>query len=441
MTSELKIIVGLGKTGISSVRYLAKLGCNLTVVDNRLDPPGLQELQQNFPKIPVYLGNFDQNLLLQADELIISPGVSMSEPAIAKCLKQGIKVTGDIELFTRATATPIVAITGSNGKSTVTSLVGAMVEAAGKKVGVGGNLGVPALDLLKNQADFYVLELSSFQLETTQSLSTQAAVVLNISEDHMDRYPNLATYLATKQRIYKNCQVAIVNRDEYPTYANLNLPPKVIGFCCSKPQNEDFGIDAGYLVHNSKKLLPLDALKIKGLHNAANALAALALGTAVDLPLDAMLLAMRNFPGLPHRCQWIAKINGVDWYNDSKGTNVGATKSAIEGLGNSSNPQNKIVLIAGGVGKGADFSSLTYPVTKYVRTVVLIGKDAPLIAKALANSSKILHASTLAEAVAICAKAALPGDKVLLSPACASLDMFNNFEHRGEVFITEVQQL
>ena len=427
--SNLKIIVGLGKTGMSCVRYLAKQGFNLAVVDSRVDPPGLAELRQNFPDIQVYLGGFDEDILSQANELIISPGVALSEPAIAACLKRGIKAIGDIELFARATKTPIVAITGSNGKSTVTSIVGAMVEAAGIKVGVGGNLGKPALDLLSEEADFYVLELSSFQLETTKSLQAEAAVVLNISSDHMDRYRDLAEYLTAKQRIYSGCRAAVINRDDPLSYDNVVLPQKTISF----------GVDDGYLMYGNEKLLLADELKIKGRHNAVNALAALALGKAINLPLSAMIKALRDFPGLPHRCQWIAKINNIDWYNDSKGTNVGATGSAIEGLGVEC--KGKIILIAGGIAKDKDFSLLHDPVARYARAVVLIGKDAELIERALTGASKILHASSMADAVAISNREALSGDAVLLSPACTSFDMFNNFEHRGEVFAMEVKKL
>ncbi|MBU0744634.1 MAG: UDP-N-acetylmuramoyl-L-alanine--D-glutamate ligase, partial [Gammaproteobacteria bacterium] len=393
INSDLKIVIGLGKTGMSCIRYLSKQGCNLAVVDNRLGPPGLQELKQNFPSIPTYLGNFDEAILSQAQELIVSPGVALSEPAIVSCLKKGIRIVGDIELFINATKTPIIAITGSNGKSTVTSLIGEMIKSAEKKVGVGGNLGMPALDLLDKEADFYVLELSSFQLETTSSLKAAAAVVLNISSDHMDRYQNLNEYLAAKQRIYSGCDTAIINSDDQLSYANALLPKKVIGFGISKPGPEDFGIENNFLMYGNKKLLPTAELKIKGLHNISNALAALALGTSIGLPLTAMLLALRDFPGLPHRCQWTANINGVDWYNDSKGTNVGATKSAIEGLG--AEISGKIILIAGGLGKDADFSPLHDTVAKYVRTVVLIGKDAPLLEAALNGASKILHASSM----------------------------------------------
>ncbi|EKE00685.1 MAG: hypothetical protein ACD_21C00293G0014 [uncultured bacterium] len=437
--SHFKVVVGLGKTGLSCIRYLVKQGFKVAVVDSRLEPPGLEELRQNFPEIPVYLGDFNIEILLQAGEVIVSPGVSLREPAIVACLQRGIKAIGDIELFALAIKAPVVAITGSNGKSTVTSLVGLMAEAAGKKVKVGGNLGLPALDLLDQDAELYVLELSSFQLETTYSLKPAAAVVLNISSDHMDRYRDLNEYLVAKQRVYLNCQVAVINRDDNLSYADAALPQRVISFGVDEPREGNFGIIDEHLARGNKKLLPIKELKIRGLHNTANALAALALGEVVNLPLEGMLEVLRTFSGLPHRCQWVANINDVDWYNDSKGTNVGATGSAIAGLGAGS--RGKVILIIGGIGKDADFTALRDVVAKYVRAVVLIGKDALLIEKALAGVSKSLHATSMAEVVTICANEALPGDAVLLSPACASFDMFDNFEHRGEVFTKEVSIL
>lgn len=435
---DFKIIVGLGKTGLSCVRYLVEQGYKIAVVDSRMNPPGLEELQQKFPQIPLYLGDFNTKILLQADEIILSPGVGLHTPAIAECLQHGIKVIGDVELFARVVKVPVVAITGSNGKSTVTSLVGMMAEMAEKKVKVGGNLGVPVLDLLEQNIELYVLELSSFQLETTYSLKPAASVVLNISPDHMDRYQNFNEYLTAKQRIYSGCKVAIINRDDHLSYADVSLPQKIISFGVGLPDENNFGIANNYLVCGNKKLLQLNEIKIKGLHNMANALAALALGSAINLPLEAMLQTLRNFAGLAHRCQWVANINNVDWYNDSKGTNIGATKSAIEGLGASN---KKIVLIIGGIGKDADFTELRNVVTKYVRAAVLIGKDATLIKKALSGTTKILHASSMHDAVAICAQEAQTHDIVLLSPACASFDMFNNFEHRGNVFMQEVKAL
>ncbi len=439
--SHFKIVVGLGKTGLSCVRYLVQQGFKVAAVDSRVSPPGLEELRQNFPEVQAHLGSFDAKILAQADELILSPGVSKREPAIAECLERGIKAIGDIELFACVAKAPIVAITGSNGKSTVTSLVGLMAEAAtlGKKVKVGGNLGVPALDLLDPKAELYVLEFSSFQLETTFSLKPAASVVLNISADHMDRYRDLNEYKLTKQRIYLGSGVAVINRDEPSSYSNVLLPQKIIKFGVGAPDKNDFGVVDGYLVCGNKKLLSTDELKIKGLHNAANALAALAMGAAINLPLAIMLQALRDFPGLAHRCQWVANINNVDWYNDSKGTNVGATKSAIEGLG--ADNRGKIVLILGGIGKDADFTELRDIVAKYVRAVILIGKDAKLIAQSLSKESKVLFAASMSEAVTLCARVAKPRDAVLLSPACASFDMFNDFEHRGEIFMQEVRKI
>lgn len=441
LESYSKVVVGLGKTGLSCVRYLVKQNFKVSVVDSRLSPPGLEELRQNFPEVKVYLGSFDGRILTQADELIISPGISRNNPAISACLQSEIKIIGDIELFARAVKSQVIAITGSNGKSTVTSLVGAMVKAAGENVKVGGNLGVPALDLL-NQEEIvkkYVLELSSFQLETTYSLKPAVAVVLNISPDHMDRYQNINEYLTAKQRIYSNCKVAVINRDDCASYADVLLPENIISFGLNAPDANNFGVINNYLANGNKKLLLINKLKIKGLHNVANALAALAIGAAIDLPLEAMIQVLCDFPGLEHRCQWVANINNVTWYNDSKGTNVGATRSAIEGLGAGSN--GKIVLIIGGIGKDADFSVLFDVITKYTRAVILIGKDALLIERALSGASKFLYAASMKEAVNFCACEALPGDTVLLSPACASFDMFNNFEHRGTIFMEEVKKL
>ncbi len=426
----MKVIIGLGKTGLSCIRYLLKKNADIAIVDNRINPPGLTELKNYFPNVPVYLGSFHENILSQADELIISPGVSLKEPAIAKQIKNGKPIIGDIELFARVARAPIIAITGSNGKSTVTTLVGEMAKCAGINVGVGGNLGTPALDLLTDpEPDLYVLELSSFQLETTYSLKTKAAVVLNISPDHMDRYENIEEYKAAKMRIYNGCEVAVMTPDTPSPLAPL-----------PGGEGEFFIMQDKYLAYGKQKLLSIDELKIKGRHQVSNALAALALGAAAGLPMAAMLKALREFSGLPHRCQWVAKINNVDYYNDSKGTNVGAAKAAIEGLGRgmARRALTKIVLIAGGQGKGADFSELFPAVEKYTRAVILIGQDAPKLKAALTGASKILCANSMQEAVKFAAQEAQSGDIVLLSPACASFDMFNNFEHRGEVFCESV---
>ena len=433
---QLKVVIGLGKTGASCVRYLVKYRQNLAVVDSRLDPPYLAELKRDFPQVPVFLGSFSVPVLNDASEIILSPGVLRREPAIASIAKS-VPIIGDIELFMRAVKAPVVAITGSNGKSTVTTLVGEMARNAGIRVKVGGNLGTPALDLLDDQAKLYVLELSSAQLETVQSLRTKTAVVLNVTEDHLDCYLNFNEYLAAKHKIYNNCEIAVINRDAPISYSGIKLPSKVISFGFN--DRYGFNISDGYINHANKKIFKINELRIKGLHQAANALAALALGTAINLPEEAMIRTLSEFSGLPHRCQWIAKIAGVDWYDDSKGTNVGASCAAIEGLGQEI--VGKIVLIAGGLGKGADFMPLQEPVRRYVRAVILIGKDAPKIAQALQGCTQLFFADSMKETVKLAQKVALSGDAVLLSPACASFDMFKNFEHRGEEFVKEVKIL
>lgn len=440
----MKVIVGLGKTGYSCVRHLVKHNYNIAVVDSRKQPPMLQQLQTSFPDVPVYVGNFAEDILAQADELIVSPGVSVNEPSIAKLIKKGILAIGDIELFARSARTPIIAITGSNGKSTVTTLVNEMAKCAGLNVQVGGNLGTPALDLLdRSNPDLFVLELSSFQLETTYSLKAKVAVVLNISPDHLDRYKNMSEYISAKMRIYNGCKIAVINRMEQTCKEQACLFPtnelKYLFFGADKPRRNEFGVYDNYLACGDQKLLAINELKIQGQHQVINALAALAIGAAVKLPMAAMLQVLREFKGLPHRCQWVAKIDGVDWYDDSKGTNVGATRAAIEGMATSIN--GKLILIAGGQGKGADFSSLHSTVKKYVRNVVLIGEDAPKLATALNGAAEILNAESMRQAVKISIEKAHQGDIVLLSPACASFDMFDNFEHRGRVFAEEVNRL
>lgn len=435
--SQLTVIIGLGKTGMSCVRHLAPQHHNLAVVDNRTNPPCLEELRRNFPKIPVFLGSFNNKIIDEATEIILSPGVSLQEKSIACALARKIPVIGDLELFMRAAKAPIVAITGSNGKSTVTTLVGEMAKNSGLNIKVGGNLGTPMLDLLDKNAALYVLELSSFQLETAPSLKTKAAVVLNVTEDHMDRYCGFDEYLFAKQKIYKNCEIAVINRDEPISYSGIKLPKKIISFGLN--ESADFNICNNHINHANKNLLKINELQIKGLHQVSNALAALALGTAIGLPETAMINTLREFQGLEHRCQWVAKIDETNWYNDSKGTNVGASQAAIEGLGQEI--QGKIILIAGGLGKDADFTPLQNPVKKYVRTVVLIGKDAPKIEAILKDYTQIIHADSMENAVLLAKQAAQPKDVVLLSPACASFDMFDNFEHRGDEFTKAVKKL
>lgn len=443
--NNLKVIIGLGKTGLSCARYLHRQNANIAITDSREHPPGLDEFLNSFPHVPISVGGFDSALCEDAAELIVSPGVSLREPVIAKQINKGTPVIGDIELFARAATAPVIAITGSNGKSTVTSLVGEMARCAKWRVRVGGNLGVPALDLLNGgEPDLYVLELSSFQLETTYSLKPVSAAVLNISQDHLDRYDHLDEYIHAKLRVYQNCRICVYNREDSATFMQQTQPViKAISFGLNTPGQDQFGLieekDQWYLAHGNQKLLPTDALKIKGHHNIANALAALALGDAAKIPMPAMLDALQTFPGLPHRCQWVAKINGVEWYNDSKATNIGAARAAIVGLGHEI--KGKIVLIAGGQGKNADFSELSPCVKQFVRAIILIGQDAKQIEEKLVEFAPCLHVRTLQDAVSAAQKIALAGDCVLLAPACASYDMFNHFEHRGEVFMAAVRAL
>ncbi|MBL0229889.1 MAG: UDP-N-acetylmuramoyl-L-alanine--D-glutamate ligase [Moraxellaceae bacterium] len=439
----LRVVVGLGKTGLSCVRYLRQLGYKVAVNDTRTNPPNLAELQAEFADVEVSLGQLDEVLLLKAHEIIVSPGISIQEPVLLSAhLNAGIKIIGDIELFCRAVDKPIVAITGSNAKSTVTTLVGLMAQNAGVKVAVGGNLGTPVLELLQEDADLYVLELSSFQLETTHSLRAAAATVLNISEDHMDRYANLMAYHKAKHRIYRNCHFYVTNRQDMLTTPLLpdSLPNTSFGL--DKPDLRSFGIikeqGKSYLAKGQTKLLDTAEMALFGEHNMANALAALALGEAVNLPMDAMLDTLKTFTGLAHRCQLVATQQGVAWYNDSKGTNVGATLAAINGLGASIS--GKVILIAGGVGKGQDFSPLSPALAQYGKAVLLMGEDAPKIDQALQLNISKSYVSDLNHAVNTAQQLAQQGDVVLLSPACASFDMFKNYEDRGNQFVASVKR-
>lgn len=445
-TSDLSIIVGLGKSGLSLVRYLTKQGICFAVVDTRTNPPELATLRTNFPQVAVKCGELDINFLCTAKTLYVSPGLDLKMPALQIAAKKGVNLSGDIDLFSQVAKAPIIAITGSNGKSTVTTLVGEMAKTAGKKVAIGGNLGEPALNLLADDIELYVLELSSFQLESCHQLNAEVATILNVTEDHMDRYQGLADYAAAKQRVFIGAKQIVVNLDdpssnpvsptngqvcwEYTTHANQ--PTK--GFKIAHNQGKD------WLALGDQLIMLLDELKIKGRHNWSNALAALALGNAVGLPLQKMKQALLNFKGLRHRCEWVAEKAAVTYFNDSKATNVGAALAAISGLGESLHG-NKIVLIAGGDGKGADFSSLEKAISHYCRAVVLLGRDAPLIDKILAIDTPRVYVKGIDEAVKQAAQLAHTGDAVLLAPACASWDMFNNFEERGDLFAKAAREL
>ena len=438
------LVVGLGKSGLSSIKYLVKQGYDVVVTDSRQSPPGLEQLQKEYPQIRAYIGGFAAEAFESAECIVVSPGVSIREPLIAESRARGAEIIGDIELFARHAKAPVVAITGSNGKSTVTALVGEMAKTAELDVRVGGNIGTPALDLLLDtEPDLYVLELSSFQLETTNSLDAKAAAILNISEDHMDRYENLSEYAAAKAKVYHGSGVLVVNLDDVAVMkivSVINRGRKTVGFTLNKPGNNQFGIiredDNAWLGFEDNKLIAVNDVRIKGWHNMANALAALALGKSVGIDMQAMLQALQTFPGLPHRCQWVAEINGVNWFNDSKATNVGAALASINGT-----PARKMVLLAGGQGKGQDFAPLAEALANRESLVILFGEDANKIAKALSPSTAVVRVTTFAEAIQAANQSSLPGDVVLLAPACASFDMFNGYEHRGSVFTEMVKRL
>jgi len=442
------LIVGLGQSGLSAARALKALGAAFAVTDSRADPPGLAALRAECSDAPLYVGRFDPAAFAGAARLLVSPGVSVKTPVIAEVAARGIPIWGDIELLARLTQTPVAAITGSNGKSTVTTLLGLMTERAGVQAAVGGNLGTPALELwLQTEGphreavapEWYVLELSSFQLETTHCLNARVATVLNISPDHMDRYDRLEEYIAAKQRIFRGDGVMVVNADDRAVMAMVEPGREVLRFTLEEPGEGDFGLwregSETWLARGRERWIAASELKISGDHNLANALAALAMGHALRLARDGMLAALREFTGLAHRTTLVREREGVRWFDDSKGTNVGATIAAVRGL------PGQVVLIAGGDGKNQDFTPLRAALAGKARAVVLIGRDAPLIATALGDCAPLHSAANMAQAVAQAATLAKPGDSVLLSPACASFDMFSGYEERGAVFAEAVRRL
>lgn len=442
-SDNFRIVVGLGKSGMSLVRFLARQGVPFAVADTRENPPELASLRAQYPQVEVRCGELDAGFLCRASELYVSPGLSLRTPALVEAAARGVRMSGDIDLFARHAKAPIVAITGSNAKSTVTTLVGEMAAAAGRRVAVGGNLGTPALDLLADDVELYVLELSSFQLETCERLGAEVATCLNVSEDHMDRYDGMADYHLAKHRIFRGARQVVVNRADALSRPLIADSVPCWTFGTNKPDFKAFGLveEGGekYLAFQFEALMPVRELKIRGAHNQSNALAALALGHAVGLPFEPMLRTLREFAGLAHRCQWVGERAGVSFYDDSKATNVGAALAAIEGLG--ADIDGKLVLLAGGDGKGADFSALREPVAKFCRAVVLLGRDAELVGAALSDETPKVRVQTLDEAVRKAAELARPGDAVLLSPACASLDMFKNFEERGRLFARAVEEI
>jgi UDP-N-acetylmuramoylalanine--D-glutamate ligase len=445
------LVLGLGETGLSALRWLNNQGAKLSAADSRDNPPNVDDLARRMPHVAVHTGAFKQDVLLQAEVIVISPGIALHEPTVQAAIQAGIPVVGDIELFAQhlPKLSKVIGITGSNGKTTVTSLVGEICKAAGLKTIVAGNIGLPVLDTLSMEVpDVYVLELSSFQLETTSSLMLDAATVLNISEDHMDRYASIIDYAAAKARMLKHAKVAVLNRDDIVSFGlankntvtfGLNAAPNITDFGFIECHNE--GETERYLTSGQRKICKASQLKITGQHNVANALAAAALCHAIGIEKSTLAMALKAFKGLPHRVEWVANIDDVDYYDDSKGTNVGATCAAISGMTKNDQPQ-KVVLIAGGDGKGQDFSPLASAVQANSRAVVMIGRDAKLIENVLLPTRvPLYHAVDLPEAVSIAKKLANPGDAVLLSPACASFDMFKNYVQRAEVFVAAVKRL
>lgn len=432
------LVVGLGSTGLSVSHYLQELGFKFAITDSRAKPPLLDEFMEIMPDTPVFTGGFDVDAFKVATHLVVSPGLSLNEQAIRKAIANGAKIVSDIDLLACSVTAPIVAITGSNGKSTVTTMVGEMAKEAGVKVAVGGNLGVPALALLEQEADLYVLELSSFQLERTTVLNAAAATVLNVSADHLDRHVDMAGYAREKQQIFRGDGAMVINLDDPVVKAMRQADRNIYTF--SVKTEADFYLakqgDGEYLMFRGQVLMPLAQLPLEGRHNAANALAALALGQAVGLDIQAMCQALKKFKGLEHRMQKVAEIRGVAWVNDSKATNIGACVAALEGYG------RKVILIAGGDAKGADMNELVPAILEKAKAVVVVGRDGLLIEQALTGSEVVIKAATtMAHAVQVAAELAVSGDTVLLSPACASLDQYKNYQDRGNKFTKAVLAL
>jgi UDP-N-acetylmuramoylalanine--D-glutamate ligase len=448
LDDRLTVIVGLGDTGLSCVKYFAQAGEKVKVVDSRNEPPGLAALKELHPDVECELGDFNLETFVTAKQLVVSPGLSIRTAEIEEARKAGVVVTGDIDIFSKQVAAPIIAVTGSNGKSTVVAMLAEILRKAGKNFGLGGNLDgenfKPALDLIaEGEKDLYLLELSSFQLETTESLGAAVATILNLSADHMDRYEGIDDYHRAKQRVFTACKQVVINRDDKASYPLEETDATVWDFGFGRPGVNGLGLleegDDQYLAYQLEKIVSVNELKVFGQHNISNVLAAVALAMAIGIDMNAIKAAITEFSGLPHRCQWVANIVGVDFYNDSKGTNVAATVAAVEGLGE--HISGHIVLIAGGIAKGADFSALVPAMNKWGKAVVLIGKDAEEMASYFDADIPTYFASDMQDAVRVALQQATAGDAVLLSPACASFDMFDNFQHRGFAFIESVETL
>lgn len=432
------IIAGLGQTGQSFARYCQRMQREFCFFADVAAPSGLTACQDQFPQAEIYLQQLPETVLAAADTLLLSPGIPISHQPIQRAQQQGLEILGDIECFARLNQTPVIAITGTNGKSTVTHLLGTMAQRAGKRAQVGGNIGVPVLDLLTSPtADLIILEISSFQLQVTQSLAPLAATILNITPDHLDHHTDMKEYVEAKHQIYHQAQYAVFNRDDrLTTPVDGSMTTRSFGL--NLPDAEQFGFDQGYLYYGKEKLIAAAEMKLTGRHNIANALAALALGTVAGLTRSSMLETLRLYSGLPHRCQLIAEFNGVRWYNDSKATNVDATCAALNAF---SDYKGRLIWIAGGLGKQQDFKPLAASVQDHVKQTIVFGQDAAAIAKVTQAHTATQIVESLQQAITCANHCASSGDIVLFSPACASFDMFRNYKQRGEQFMTYVQQL
>tara|TARA_R110002110_G_scaffold121431_2_gene297217 strand:+ start:53647 stop:55017 length:1371 start_codon:yes stop_codon:yes gene_type:complete len=444
------IIIGLGQTGLSCVQFLTQKNTPICVVDSRKNPPLRTEFEKNFPDIDLYCGVLPDLEHMQDYELVLSPGIAQSHPFIQPLIQNAARIMGDIDLFAQHNQLPVIAITGSNGKSTVTTMVGEMAKQCGYHPAVIGNIGVPVLSLFTDTTktekyDLVVMELSSFQLELTHDLKPHVATVLNISPDHLDRHASYKDYYQAKHRIYNNCQIAVINKNDALAFPRDIIASKHKMFSVNLPGEGEFGIliEAGcpYLAHGDQKLMPTEDLNLVGLHNTENALAALALGDAFGFEMKAMLQAIKSYKGLPHRCQVISNTKNITWVNDSKGTNVGATVSALEGLRHTLEKSGKMVLILGGQAKKQEFGELTFAVQGMRCEVIVMGECADELFELFNLHSCVTKCGDINEAVQLANQTAEPGDIVLFSPACASFDQFKNFEHRGDSFIAAVKKL
>ena len=425
------LVAGLGASGLSAVRYLLEHGAEVHVTDAASEPARAAEICDKIEKDKIFFGELKTSFPYQHYHAgVVSPGIPLSHPLVRGLQGAGVPVIGDIELFAHAAQAPVIGITGSNGKSTVTTLVGEMARVAGWRVGVGGNIGTPALDLLAAEVNLYVLELSSFQLETTGSLRCKAAAILNLSQDHLDRHGTMENYAAAKARIWNDCEICVANRDDAAVMELGGFGLRTFGL--APPPGDEYGViedaQGNWLVAGAQRLLNVRELNIFGTHNWANALAALALADATGIPREASLQALREFKGLPHRCEFVREIEGVTYFNDSKGTNVGSTVAALNGL------PAPIVWLAGGQGKGQDFTELREPLARKGRAAILFGEDAARIEQDICGALPVYREPDLQGALARARSLAVSGDRVLLSPACASFDQFKGYVDRGEKF-------